>query len=664
MMALLALISMPLLAAQQGEEPSNPEPITCDVLVYGGTSAGITAAIAAAGEGLEVCLIEPSRHVGGAISGGLCRTDHGRKGVIGGLSREFFERLGTHYGEPITWYPEPHVAEDVFLDWLREAGVRVVYEKRIDTVQKQSGHLQALTTLDGTRFTADLFIDASYEGDLLPRAGISYTWGREGQDVYGESLAGRREYSKYHQFSVPVSPYDGNGELLPFVYGGDPGEPGEGDQKVQAYNFRLCMTKDKDNMVPFPRPEGYEPGRYELLRRYLAAKPGLTVPELMNPVFTKNGKTDTNNNGPFSTDYIGGSWDYPEAGYEEREEIWEEHKRYVQGFLFFLANDPSVPPALHAEMNTWGLAKDEFTDNGNWPYQLYIREARRMLGEYVVRQADLQTDRSKPDSIGMGSYNSDSHHVQRIPAEDGAVINEGDMQVPVLPYEIPYRAILPKREECENLLVPVCVSASHVAYSSMRMEPQYMIMGHAAGIAAAFALEEDVPVQEINVEALRTKLREQRQILSLVDTDPALIAPEKLPGVVVDNVHATAVGDWRSSVSNRPFVGFDYLHDNNEDKGDKRVRFTPDLPKAGVYEVRLAYSPGSNRATNVPVHIRTAAGDEVRTVNQRDEPDTATYFVTLGTFRFEAGRKGWVEIRTEGTGGHVIADAVQWLPAE
>lgn len=499
-----------------------------DVVVYGGTAGGAVAAIAAANEGLKTALLEPRRHIGGMVSGGLGATDFGNKHVIGGMSREFFQRLGKHYGEEISWYFEPHVAEQIFRDWLKQANVEVFFEHRVAAVNKPDTRIASITMENSAVFTAKVFIDASYEGDLMARAGVSYTWGREGQEVYDESLAGRIEHSPYHQFSAPVDPYDQNGNLLPLIYAGDPGRPGEGDRKVQAYNFRICLCNRKENQVPFPKPEGYDPARYELLKRYLAAAADLKMADLMIVSMMPNGKTDVNNKGPVSTDHIGGSWEYPEADYPRREAIWKDHEQYVQGFFYFLANDPCVPKPLQDEINAWGLAKDEFIDTNHWPHQLYIREARRMIGEYVMRQADLQTERAKPDSVGMGSYNSDSHHVQRIPVKSGewpgggpGVLNEGDMQVPVRPYEIAYRALLPKRAECENLFVTGSVSASHVAYSSIRMEPQYMIMGHAAGIAAAQALRANQSIQDIDIPTLQARLREQHQILSLEDAEGA-----------------------------------------------------------------------------------------------------------------------------------------------
>jgi hypothetical protein len=505
-----------------------------DVVVYGGTAGGVVASVAAAREGLSVVLVEPTQHLGGMVSGGLGKTDHGKPTIIGGMSREFFERVGKHYGEELTWFFEPHVAEQVFKDWVAEAKVDVRFGRRLESVEKKDGRIVALRLDDGSSLPAKVFIDASYEGDTLPRTGITYTWGREGREVYGEALAGRIDFCNFHQFPQPVSPFDEKGALLPLFSAGDGGAVGAGDKKVQSYNFRLCLTQRKDNQVSFPKPKGYDAARYEILKRFLASAPETPLKKIWGIGVVPNDKTDVNNNGPVSTDYIGGSWEYPEASYEKRAQIWEEHKRYVQGFLYFLAHDPSVPPALQQEVNTWGLAKDEFVDSDNWPRQLYVREARRMVGEYVMVQRDLQDERTKPDSIGMGSYNSDSHHVQRIAVTDGPpwpgkgpfALNEGDMQVHVEPYEIAYRAILPKRAECENLLVTGCVSASHVAYSTIRMEPQYMIMGHAAGVAAAQAVRDGKAVQDIDVAALQKRLREQKQVLHIDEADANIPKPK------------------------------------------------------------------------------------------------------------------------------------------
>jgi hypothetical protein len=360
----------------------------------------------------------------------------------------------------------------------------------------------------------------------MAQAGVSYTWGREGASEYGESLAGVREHTPLHQFHVPVSPVDGSGRLLPEIMPRTADGVGAADKRVQAYNFRLCMTKTPENRVSWPKPAGYAPARFALLARYLPAfeaqlgRP-LAINDVMKADILQNGKTDTNNNGAFSTDFIGGSYDYPEGSYATRARIRQAHVDYIQGFLYFLATDSRVPAALSAEMKQWGLCKDEFTDTDHWPYQLYVREARRMVGEYVMSQKDIQAELTKPDVIGMGSYNSDSHNVQRRPDGAGtAVENEGDMQVKVTPYQIPYRVMLPKRGEASNLLVPVCFSATHVAYSTLRMEPQYMILGHAAGVAAKMAIERGVAMQDVDRAALTARLKAQRAVFESLIPNP------------------------------------------------------------------------------------------------------------------------------------------------
>jgi len=492
-----------------------------DLVVYGGSASGVITAVAAAREGASVALLVTGRHLGGMVSGGLGATDYGRQEVVGGISREFFGRVGRRYGEKISWYFEPHVAEEVFEEMVREAGVKTFYAHRL---REKAGVVRIGTGIseifleDGFGIQGKIFADCSYEGDLMAQAGVSYTWGREGIRDYNESLAGVRPRDEGHMFEVRVSPYDESGRLLPEIGSGPRGELGTADKKVQAYNFRLCLSRDRKNQAPFPKPAKFDPARFVLLGRLIHAlaerdghAPGMK--QLMNMSLLPNHKTDVNNNGAFSTDYIGKSWDYPEANYRQRDEIWQDHSDYVAGFFYFLAHDPQIPRELQEEVNTWGLAKDEFLDTGRWPHQLYIRESRRMIGSYVMTQRDIQTEIKKEDAIGMGSYNSDSHNVQRYVAEDGSVQNEGNMEVPVQPYQIPYRILLPKRAEVANLLVPVCVSASHVAYSTLRMEPVYMIIGQASGVAAAMAIKEKAPVHDIDIQVLRAKLKRQGAIL-------------------------------------------------------------------------------------------------------------------------------------------------------
>jgi hypothetical protein len=508
--------------------PAEASTQTYDLVVYGGTAAGTVTAIAAARQGLHVVLLEPGNHLGGMLTGGLSATDIGNPAVIGGIAREFFERTAKAYhkdelARPMDWHFEPHVGEQVLNSMLRETGVEIHLHERIKdshAVRLQNKQVLSITTADGQTWSGRIFVDCSYEGDLMAQAGVRYTWGRESADEYHESLAGVREKTPAHQFTFPVSPFDASGHLLPEVDPGPLAKPGSADRKVQAYNLRVILTQDKKDLVPFPRPAHYNPHQFALLARYLQAfvqrngrSPSFN--EVTMPGDIPGDKADFNNRGPFSTDYIGKSWSYPNATYQQRQKIWQDHLQYTKSFFYFLAHDPAVPADLQKEVNTWGLPRDEFADTGHWPFQLYVREGRRMIGEYVMHQADIQTERTKPDSIGMGSYNSDSHNVQRIATPDGRVENEGDVQVPVQPYEIPYRSILPKPDEAENLLVPVCFSATHVAYSSLRMEPQYMILGQAAGTAAVLALREKVHIQDIDIAALQKKLLTDKAVLSM-----------------------------------------------------------------------------------------------------------------------------------------------------
>ena len=493
-----------------------------DVVVYGATASGSIAAIAAARNGVSVALLEPGRFIGGMTTGGLGQTDFGKKETIGGYSLEFYQRVGRHYNHRVDWQFEPHVAEAVLRDMLAEARVPVFFLHRLmekNGVRKSGGRVQEIRLDNGASFRAKVFIDATYEGDLMAQSGVSYTWGRESAQQYGESLAGVRPRDKNHQFDVPVPAFDTAHKLLPEIRRGPRGAIGAGDRKVQAYNFRLCLTDDAANFFAFPRPLRYNVRRYALLVWLVNAltEHNHHPPRLEDLIYfgrLPNHKADVNNRGAFSTDYIGASWDYPEANYRRRAQIWQDHIDYTAGFFYFLANDPQLPESLRLEMRRWGLARDEFPKTNHWPTQLYVREARRMTGDYVMTQKDIQTELVKDDSIGMGSYNSDSHNVQRYAEPDGTVQNEGNMEVPVRPYQIPYRALLPKRAQIQNLLVPVCLSASHVAYSTLRMEPVYMILGQAAGEAAALAARSGSPVQDVRIGQLRDALTAHDAVLT------------------------------------------------------------------------------------------------------------------------------------------------------
>jgi hypothetical protein len=419
------------------------------------------------------------------------------------------------------WTFEPHVAEQVFKEMLLEAKVPVHYHQRLARVKKDGLIIREITMENGDVYRAKMFVDASYEGDLMAKAQVSFHIGREANSVYGETLNGIRAHTPAHQFKVPVDPYNKPGDpatgLLPFIQAGQGGRPGEGDARVQTYNYRLCFTTNASNRLKVVPPPDYNPAKYELLARYLEAlvaagqKPQLK--EFWNPIWMPNGKTDINNNGGFSTDFIGANYDYPNGDYATRERICKDHENYTRGFITFLATSPRVPENIRREMQMWGPAKDEFQDSGGWPNQLYIREARRMISDYVMTEHNCRGAAKAEDSVGLGAYNMDSHNCQRI-VKDGHVENEGDVQVGVKPYPISYRSIVPKASECNNLFVPVCLAASHIAYGSIRMEPVFMILGQSAATAAHLALIEHIPVQKVDYPRLRTRLLADKQVLS------------------------------------------------------------------------------------------------------------------------------------------------------
>lgn len=529
---------------ESGEET---KPIaTADIIIYGGTSAAISAAVEAKRSGKSVIVVSPDIHLGGLSSGGLGYTDTGDKSVIGGLAREFYHRVWQHYntteawnwqkkeeygnkgqgtiamdGENRTmWIFEPHVAEKVFEDLVAEEQIRVDRDEWLDRkngVEMKDGNIVSITTLSGKKYSGKMFLDTTYEGDLMAAAGVSYHVGREGKEVYGEEWNGVQTGVLHHKhwFASDISPYvvpgDPSSGLLPRVSGEDPGEKYSGDDKIQAYCFRMCMTNHPENRIPFPKPDDYDPLNYELLARVFETG--------RKDWFEKfdavpNHKTDTNNHGPLSSDNIGMNYDYPEGSYERRKEIIEEHVNYQKGLLWFVANDPRVPEDIQTEMQKWGLAKDEFTDNGNWPHQIYVREARRMIGEFVMTENELLKRSPTPKPVGMGSYAMDSHNVQRYVKPDGFVQNEGDIGVSTKgPYSISYETLVPKKEECKNLLVPVCLSSSHIAFGSIRMEPVFMILGQSAAAAAVLAIDENAVVQEVDYDKLRGVLLAKGQIL-------------------------------------------------------------------------------------------------------------------------------------------------------
>jgi len=700
--------------------------IEADLCIFGGTSGGIAAAVQTARMGKSAVLVNPTKYLGGLTTGGLGATDIGNKAAIGGISRDFYHRLAQHYAQDASWTLEtapdyfakrrggqagasslggadatmwtfePRVAEKVFFQMLAESKTPVYLEQRLKSVTKTGPRITEITMENGRVFRAKMFMDATYEGDLLAKAGCSFHVGREANSVYGEKLNGVRANTPHHQFTVPVDPYvkpgDASSGLLPFIQSGDGGKPGDGDKATQAYNYRLCFTTDPKNRLPAQKPAAmpqpkwdallavannslpvtppanYDAKQFELLGRYLealvAAKRNPKLAQFWNPIWMPNHKTDINNNGGFSTDFIGRNYDYPNADYATRERIAKEHENYIRGFCTFLATDPRVPEEMRKEMQSWGPCKDEFLDTGGWPREMYVREARRLVGEYVMSEKNCRYVETITDSVGLGAYNMDSHNCQRI-VKNGKVENEGDVQVPPMkPYPVSYRSIIPKATECDNLFVPVCLSSSHIAYGSIRMEPVFMVLGQSAATAAAIAIDDKVPVQKVSYEKLRARLLADKQVLDWIggggNVGGKFVDPKNLPGIVLDDADAKQTGHWAESFSSTWRVGKGYAHDSNAGKGESTAVFTPEIPTAGDYEIILFNAPNQNRASNVPVTV-SIPGQPAKTVkvDQKSKGE-----ISLGKFKLPAGKTATVTVSNKDTDGYVILDGVQFRPAK
>lgn len=709
-LASLTILSMFLSAAAKHANAADEY----DIVIYGGTSAGIIAGIQAKEMGKSVVVVEHSHHLGGLTTGGLGQTDIGNKQVVGGKSREFYRRVAKYYsnpeawtwqkreqyrdggqtrteaGEETMWTFEPSAASKIFADWIAEADLEVITlapMKRDGTgVTKTDGRITAINLESGRSIRGKVFIDATYEGDLLAEAGVSYVVGREANDEFGETLNGvqtaeykpaimgnRSKNAAHHNFVHGVDPYiikgDPSSGLLPFIDPAGPGEEGQGDHRVQAYCFRACYTTNDANRIPFQKPDGYDEQWYELLFRNFEA--GETKIPWINSSMP-NYKTDTNNNHGFSSDFIGQNYDYPEASYAERREIEARHRRYQQGLMWSLANHPRIPEGVRKEVSRWGMCKDEYTaegePGGGWQFQIYVREGRRMRGEMVMMQKHCESIDVVPHSIGHAAYGMDSHNTQRYVTAEGFVKNEGNVEAGVrAPYRIDYHAICPKKTECTNLLVPVSVSATHIAFGSIRMEPVFMILGQSAATAAAFAIDDNVAVQDVDYPKLKEQLLEDKQILEIEYRAPIRLVrldPKTLPGIAVDNRDAKTNGGWSESTSSSKFVGSDYFHDEDSRDGQSKARFEVKLPKSGRYEVRFGYTAHGNRATNVPVTVHSKAGEKVVRVNERNKPPIDDLFISLGEYEFDASEPAVIEISNTKTDGYTVIDAVQLIEVE
>jgi hypothetical protein len=669
-----------------------------DVVIYGGTSAGVAAAVQAKRLGKTVVVIEPTKRLGGLSSGGLGQTDIGNKAAIGGIAREFYQDIRKHYNDPAAWkfqtrheYKddgqtrtltgeetmwtfEPSAALKVFNDWVKANQIEVVYGERLDRkagaamTKSIPWRIMAIKMESGKMFRGKMFIDATYEGDLMAVANVSYTVGREANAQYGETLNGvQTKQAKSHQLFKGIDPYIKKGDpssgLLPHIDPKGPGEEGGKDHRVQAYCFRMCLTDAPENRIPFHKPEGYNELWYELLfRNFEAGERG--VPWINSGM--PNRKTDTNNKLGFSTDFIGQNYDYPEASYEEREKIVAKHRLYQQGLMWTLANHPRIPENIRKEVSRWGMSKDEFVEGNGWQEQIYVREARRMVSDYVMSQNDCQGKTEPKDPVGLAAYTMDSHNQQRYVDTNGQVRNEGDVQVGGFsPYPISYKSIVPQVKQCANLLVPVCLSASHIAYGSIRMEPVFMVLGQSAATAAAQAIDEKKPVQGIDYQKLHDRLAADKQVL--IWTGPkksseggaAGLDPKKLEGIVIDDEQATLHGFGMNGHVTSPYVAAGYRHDGNEEKGQQSAVFPVKVAQDGKYEVRIGYSVNGNRATNVPVKITHAGGVADIKLNQKKTPAIDKLFQPVGQFEFKAGKEYSVEISNKDTDGYVLIDAVQ-----
>jgi hypothetical protein len=510
-----------------------------DIVVYGDSSGAVTAAIDAKRRGLSVILVNPTSFPGGMSASGLGATDFlGRQNTFGGIAGEFYQGVARAYGKNFVRSFEPSVGHKVFQMMLADAKVEVVYRELLDREKgvKMSGkRIESITTLSGKTYRGKMFIDATYVGDLMAAAGVTYTVGREPETQYGETIAGVRrgdtnprvhytQKDKDH-FIKDVDPYVKQGEpgsgLLPYIVKNDGLTNGQGDKKIQAYNYRVCLTTDPALRVSIEKPEDYKEIDHELLLRNFEAG-DMRMPALIEPLEGKGSKVDWNNMHAVGSDHPGANYEYPEASYERRLEIEKQHKSYILGFLWTMANHPRVPEVIRKKSAAYGLPKDEFTDNGNWPWMIYIREARRMVGDYVMTQHDCEGKKSATDPVALGSFGMDSHCVQHFVSAKGTVQNEGVIwRVPPKPYGISYRSVIPKIGECENLFSPICLSTSHVAHGSIRMEPVFMALSQSCSIAASLAIEKNIPVQQVKYAELKQRLLDAKQVVEFKSARPA-----------------------------------------------------------------------------------------------------------------------------------------------
>lgn len=667
---------------------------SADVIVYGSTPGGFCAAIAAAREGASVILLEPTEHVGGLSTGGLshCDSNQMRRETLMGLFDEWHTRIVKDYtdrGLPAPynaaikdsakWTFEPHVAMRVTMSMLQEAGVVLRTSCYLKSVTKHGSRITSIVTKKGT-FHAKVFVDGTYEGDLMAASGVDWTIGREGRDEFGESYAGKQFPKK----EMNINGFDENGSLLPLVTTSDAGNSEAGDMNIMTYSFRLCLTRDPAKSVSMPLPAKYDPARFELARRALKAG----IRGIGFDLYPLPGvKLDGNNSigGQISFGLIGACNSWHSADEAGRAKIWEDHKQYTLEFLYFLQTDTAVPPDVRSKFADLGLCKDEFGATEHFSPALYVRESRRMKGMYIISQKDILDSPKKDDPIAISSFPIDSHDCQRVALKDGGVINEGTIfpvRVPGTPvgyaYHVPYRSVLPKPGQCTNLLVPVALSCTHVGISSLRIEGAWMAIGQGAGIAAALSAKRGVDVQELQYPLLRERLVSQGQVLELPGApkktaatkeaavkEADFISVKSFPGIVLDDEDATFVGEWTHSTNFKPSIGSGYhVHGAKDVRNDGKAKatFHVKVPKTGEYQVRVAYSAHETRAKNVPVIISSGGRETKFTVDQTQLLPSGDRFQHIGNVELIDDSEITFQIQTVETTGFVILDAIQLIP--
>ncbi len=654
---LIAILSVCILAHSQ-------QVIEVDVCVYGGTSAGVIAAYTAQKLGKKAILIEPGKRLGGMSSGGLGYTDIGNKYAITGLARDFYRRIGRHYRKFEQWTFEPKVAEQTFQQYIKEGKVQVLYQKQLRDVKKDGTRITEIIIEDSENqaaapvtLRARMFIDCGYEGDLMAKAGVSYFVGREANSDYNETINGV-QLMHGHQMPDGIDPYKERGKLESgLVWGVSDAklEPnGTGDKKVQAYNYRICLTSNPSNMIPITQPANYDPAKYELAVRIFEVWPDRRK---LNDYFIWSGmpnqKTDINNRNGFSTDMIGMNYEYPDAPYEKRREIIRAHEDYTKGLLYFYGHDPRVPKELRDEMLKWGYPKDEYTESGNWTPQLYVREARRMVGKYVMTQANCEGKVVAKDAVGMAAYTMDSHNCQRL-VVNGQVKNEGNVEVGGFgPYPISYGALVPKSSDCTNLLVPVCLSATHIAYGSIRMEPVFMVLAQSSATAAVMAIDTNKDIQDVDIPSLQKNLH----------NNP--LADGSAFDILVDNDNeklVTTTGEW--NVEKRGGYGPSFLISNSQNAS---VIFKTTVAGKGKYQC-MAYIPKIEEVASTIIFTVTIGKQKTEKIIKPKElvvvGQTSGEWVSLGDYTLSANETATVEVSTKNTDGKVVADAIIWTPVK